>query len=106
MLVVEREGGGGGEQGEHGGTEVDYQAAVGLVNALTRFEDFVMCLKKPPFSKQKQNRPAFSKASQDGFVARRLGPSYRIESSEREVRSVLGAQACRSGASYSSMLTA
>lgn len=62
MLVVEREGGGGGEQGEHGGTEVDYQAAVGLVNALTRFEDFVMCLKKPPFSKTKTKPSGFFKS--------------------------------------------
>ena len=62
MLVVEREGGGGGEQGEHGGAEVDYQAAVGLVNALTRFEDFVMCLKKPPFSKTKTKPSGFFKS--------------------------------------------
>ena len=64
MLVVEREGGGGGEQGEHGagGTEVDEPSAVGLVNALTRFEDFVMCLKKPPFSKTKTKPSGFFKS--------------------------------------------
>jgi hypothetical protein len=38
------------------------QATVGLVNALTRFEDFVMCLKKPPFSKTKTKPSGFFKS--------------------------------------------
>ena len=86
MLVVEREGGGGGEQGEHGGTEVDYQAAVGLVNALTRFEDFVMCLKKPPFSKTKTKPSGFFKS----FPRRiRCAPSWtEIGLNRRRERSV------------------
>ena len=82
------------------------QAAVGLVNALTRFEDFVMCLKKPPFSKTKNKTVRLFQKLPKTDSLRAVLDRAMIESSEREVRSVLGAQACRSGASYSSMLTA
>jgi len=62
------------------------QAAVGLVNALTRFEDFVMCLKKLPFSKTKTKPSGFFKS----FPRRiRCAPSWtEIGLNRRRERSV------------------